>query len=68
MLVLLGNTSEAQGWDLPVVVVLSSLVVVLDSELSVLLDSVLDSVVLERVVTELLVVATAVPSNSNWAL
>jgi hypothetical protein len=50
------------------VVVLSSLVVVLDSELSVLLDSVLDSVVLERVVTELLVVATAVPSNSNWAL
>jgi hypothetical protein len=50
------------------VVVLSSLVVVLDSELSVLLDSELDSVVLERVVTELLVVATAVPSNSNWAL
>jgi hypothetical protein len=50
------------------VVVLSSLVVVVDSELSVLLDSVLETVVLERVVTELLVVATAVPSYSNWAL
>ena len=49
-------------------VVLSSLAVVLDSELSVLLDSVLEVVVLERVVTELLVVATAVPSYSNWAL
>jgi hypothetical protein len=50
------------------VVVLSSLVVVVDSELSVLLDSVLETVVLERVVTELLVVATAVPSYSNCAL